>query len=96
MKDIFNETYKLGFEHGFLTAVVFDLQIKDYNNTSKMEGFLRQKKAAREWAISKGYLLTNVKKPNKKSSTKILSPVSKSFTVQRQDARDWAILMGYI
>jgi hypothetical protein len=44
----YNKGYQAGFQHGFLTAIAM--------NTKREKDFLLQKKKARDWAISMGYL----------------------------------------
>ena len=68
MKDtaskIYNEGYNNGFQQGFLTAII----IGENNNakkSSKSEDFLKQKKAARDWAESMGYLKSKKPKSSK-------------------------------
>jgi hypothetical protein len=92
MKEI-DESYNIGFQHGFLAAIAIDLHNKTstFNDESKFLTFCEQKTAAREWAIAKGYLAAKLKKTHKISSFHC-----KTFVKQKTDARDWAILMGYL
>jgi len=51
----YNQGYQDGFQHGFLTAIIGMNSKKDQEKHWEHD-FLLQKKKAREWAISKGYL----------------------------------------
>ena len=60
---IYNEGYKDGFQQGFLSFLTIEKNTD--KKSSKSEDFLKQKKAARDWAESMGYL-----KPKKPKSSK--------------------------
>jgi len=59
MKDTVNydQGYKDGFQQGFLTAIIIGKAINE-KKSFKSEDFQRQKKAAKDWAVSMGYLKT--------------------------------------
>jgi len=50
----YKKGYQDGFQHGFLTAVA--VSALEFKEKSWEEDYLMQKKKAREWAISMGYL----------------------------------------
>jgi hypothetical protein len=90
MKESSSNQYQIGFVHGFSTAVAISMQLKDWEDARK-ETTRREKKAARDWAISEGYLAAKLEKPRN-----LLSKHGKTFQKQKNDARDWAILKGYL
>jgi hypothetical protein len=53
-QNIYNQGYQDGFQHGFLTAIGMTLK-KDKEKDWEQDFFM-QKKKAKEWAISMGYL----------------------------------------
>jgi hypothetical protein len=50
----YNKGYQDGFQHGFLTAIA--MNTKREKDKTWEQDFLLQKKKARDWAISMGYL----------------------------------------
>jgi len=109
----YDEGFKDGFQHGFLISTAINQVVnaslqKTNAQETKKESYYRQKKAARDWAISMGYLkkdcfkndLIQDKEVNQEikiqAKHKLKETKKESYYRQKKAARDWAISMGYI